>query len=778
MSIKSYIFFISIILLTNSVIQSQSLTLRGKLFDKNDGKTIVSGVVTLSPDNIVSSTSSSGEYSFKTFPGNKQISAHILGYKSPNIIFKAISDTIIDIELEISPFKLNEITVTGDSIKKFGITSGGSFILTPAAVRETPRIFSEPDLVKVLQLLPGVIAGKEGTSDLYVRGGGAGQNVIIANGCYFFLPGHLLGIVSPFDLDFLENAELYKDYLPSNIGSGASSVINLEFRKPRTDSLGVQLRLGLLSSGIMLDLPLKKQKCNITAGLKRSNYFLYAPLLKKIVPSDVNAFLPPDKYSFYDGFIRLSYDSPKWGKIDYLFFGNYDNGKQENKTTGQSGDTITKYTDGIASGWNSVVHAFQWEPLENGAYRWKFNLNYNRVAIGRKIYSRSEESVAGSSKIVSNGTMYSFYPAINNFGISSEVTRPGEKFTFSTGLSERLRLFASNNFAVSTVNGIETKNDLSKKDLINEISFFFSSSVFLTGKLRLNAGLRLEGVITCNANFLVAEPRIRLSYYEGAAISPHLNYVRLSQNDHSVEGSGAGLRTMLWLPPDRDFGPEISDVYSAGFQGKIKKDIVWMLDCYYKKITGMVDFKPGASFIFDTTFVDLLDRIRGKAYGLEAGIIKRTGSFTGSVSYTYSRSKREWGSPEGMIWIPSVADRPHNFSLTLKYYYKKKTSFGLNFVYQSGVPATIYMHETSYGEFFETKNNIRYFDYHRLDLSVRQVFIKRKFTIFLDADIYNVYNHRNTFYFKKTYDETSKTYYFKNISLFPVMPTLTLSIKY
>ena len=211
---------------------------------------------------------------------------------------------------------------------------------------------------------------------------------------------------------------------------------------------------------------------------------------------------------------------------------------------------------------------------------------------------------------------------------------------------------------------------------------------------------------------------------------------------------------------------------------KFKDNFVWTLDGYYKKTSGMVDFKPGASFIFDTSFVDMLDRINLRAYGLEIGIIKTKGKLTGSASYTYSRSKREWGSPEGLIWIPSNADRPHNFNLTMKYYFKGKSSFGLNWIYTSGAPATIYMHDTSYGEFFETKNNIRYFDYHRLDLSFRQMIYKRRFSIFVDVDIYNVYNHKNTFYFKKTYDEAEKRYYFKNISLFPIMPSLTITIKY
>jgi predicted porin len=192
----------------------------------------------------------------------------------------------------------------------------------------------------------------------------------------------------------------------------------------------------------------------------------------------------------------------------------------------------------------------------------------------------------------------------------------------------------------------------------------------------------------------------------------------------------------------------------------------------------MVDYKSGASFVYDTTFADLLDMVKGKAYGVEAGIIKRAGNLTSTLSYTYSRSKQEYHIPEGLIWIPANADRSHNFNLTLKYHLKPRTSFGLNWVYQSGAPATVNEQETSYGEFFDTKNNIRYFDYRRLDLSIRHAIFKRRFTIFLDADVYNVYNRKNTYYFKKLYDWMEKRYYFKNISLFPVMPSLTITVKY
>jgi hypothetical protein len=708
-----------------SILPGQPLKITGRILEDKGDKLVSGATLYLKPDGKQTFSDNLGNYSFISTTGSKQITARLLGYKSVTVKFNLNSDTVINISMTISPVELMEVKVIGDSVKSIERTNLGNFIVTPAAIRETPRLFSEPDLLKMLQILPGVSFGKEGTSDIYVRGGGAGQNVIIANGCYFFLPGHLLGIVSPFDLAFLESAKLYKDYIPSGIGGGASSVIGLDFLKPRTDSLTAQLRLGLISSGVILEVPFKKINLNLTAGIKSGNYFLYSPFLKKLIPDDVGDFLPPDKYSFFDSFIKLSYESPMAGRISYLFFGNYDNGTDESKTRGTYGDTLSKYIDGIRTGWNSMVHSLQWEPPVRDQYKWILNINYNRLAIGRKIYTESESIINSTGeKISSSGTLYSFYPAINNIGISTTVSQNFDKISVSLGISDRFRSFISNNYALITKNDSVTRNSLSGNDLVNETSMFISSTYRVGEKLQIDAGLRLTGILIRNGSFFTAEPRLRISYGQKGSVSLHINYVRLSQNDHAIEGSNAGLRSQLWLPLYKDLGPEISDVLSAGFQGDIKNDLTWSLDGYIKRTSGMLDFKPGASFIFDSSFVDMVESTSLRAYGIEAGVIKRTGKVTGSASYTWSRSKREWPSPEGLIWIPSVADRPHNINISLKYYYKKKTSFGLNFVYQSGAPATIYMHETSYGEFFETKNNIRYYDYHRLDISFRHIIFK------------------------------------------------------
>ncbi len=779
MLIRLRIFLIIFFLSFNIITHGQTINISGRVYDKEEGNIINNGIIFLNPGNQTTPINQNGAYLINTLPGKKEITAQIMGYKRTTIRFVAFSDSIINIYLQVSPFELSGITILGDSIKNVEITPAGSFILTPASLRETPRLFSEPDLLRSFQMLPGVVAGKDGSSDIFVRGGGVGQNIILANGCYFFLPGHMLGFISPYDLDFLESAELYKDYFPAELGGGASSVISLDFKRPKSDSLSSQLRLGLLSSGITVDLPLVKPGLDITAGLKRGNYSIYAPLLKKIVSNEVSENLPPDDYSFYDGFFRLSRSSQKYGEISYLLFANYDKGKDIEKTRSQNADTIINYTSGLSNGWNNMVHALQWQLPENRLVRWKFNLNYNKISMGREIFMQTEKLVNGSNPVESSLVSYSFSPTINSIGSSAIVNIGDNASGILAGVTNRIRFYDPNNITTSILEGKKETNVFGESGRrVIEPAAFITYSVLFAEQFQLTTGVRVSGGIIDDAKFLVLEPRLRLAHDQGGPLSPHINYVRLSQFDHSVEGSNAGLRSMLWLPISEFLGPEISDVFSAGVQGQVNNNLIWTLDGYYKKTSGMVDFKPGASFIFDESLEDMLDRINGRAYGLEMGMVKMKGKLTGSASYTYSRSKREWFAPEGLIWIPSSADRPHNLNITSKYHFNARTSFGFNWIFTSGSPATIYMHETSYGEFFETKNNIRYFDYHRLDLSYRHTIYKRKFSFLIDVDIYNVYNRKNTFYFLQAYDEDEKRYYYKNISLFPVMPSLTLTLKY
>lgn len=771
-------FLAGCISLVCSILTGQTIEIKGKLIDAEINSAIPNGVVIISPPKTISTSNQNGEFYFKCKTGRKEISTQVLGYKQAKVSFIAQSDTTLNIYLDVSTFEIGEVKVISDSIKSIEISDHGSYILNTASLYESPKHFSEPDLLKSLLILPGVVAGKDGSADIYVRGGNSGQNVVLSNGSYFFIPSHLLGIVSPFDLDFIERSELIKDYFPSDLGGGASSVIRLDYKKQKSDSLRAQLRLGILASGLTFEVPFKKMNMGLTGGIRRGNYSLYAPLLKKIIDKNVGDFLPPNNYSFNDVFFHLTHSSLKFGSISYLLLWNTDNGREEHEVSTTSSDTLMVTTSGITSGWKSMVHSLQWQPHTKGPIQWKYDLSANRLFINRYNSIELEKYLNNVDLIESRKTSFSFAPIVLNVSTALSFANDNVTHRYAGGVYYRLRFFSPNIRAINSTNDTQISNDFSEHYSISEVATFFSYNFLLLKKISVNSGLRLSGGFAQDSDYFILEPRLRLAFNQGKRFSPHLNLARISQFDHSIEASNVGLRSMLWLPVTRSFGPEISDILSFGIQGKIGKDYVWISDAFVKRTTGMVDFKSGASLIYSTTIDDLLEKIRGKAYGIETFLIKRSGKLTGNLSYTYSRSKREWVSTDGLIWIPSNSDRPHNGNVAMKYYLTDKLSFGFNWVFTSGSPATIYIHNTIYGKWYETKNNIRYPDYHRLDLSLRQTYTLKRLCISLDLDIYNVYNRKNTYYLQETYDSSRNIFTYQNVSLFPIMPTFTVTIKY
>jgi hypothetical protein len=770
------IVFTIFLCLSFSFLHAQSLSIKGRLTNIHDNSPINGGVIILNPGSKLCFTDQTGTFKFKSTAGKKNLSTRVLGYKNVKTQFTTYSDTTINIILEIDPFQIKEVTIIGDSAKNIERSEHGNIILTRASLIETPRYFSEPDLIKSLQNIPGVISGKDGTTDIFVRGGSPGQNIYLANGCYFFLPSHLMGLTSSFDLDFIDKTELIKDYFPPDIDGGAASVIKIDYRIPQSDSASMKLRLGLLTSGMTFQIPINKLGLGITGGIKRGNYSVYAPLLKTLLDKNIGDYLPPNDYTFYDSYLRLTKKTAAFGDFSYLFSRNRDNGSTSNNIESKSGDTLLTSETGLISSWTNVLHSLEWTLPINEKNKILYDLNYNEISVQNENYIRSNKNL-DNALTDSKYNSYRFSPKVINVGSKIQFIHFMKNYGYSSGISFRYRDFNPN---ITAINLRENKNRevaFVDKYKISEPAAFISANLNLFSSLMIQGGLRISEGLIDKTKYVNLEPRLRLTYNSSKSFSQHVNYVKLTQYDHSIESSNPGLRSLLWIPITNKLGPEVSKVWSAGINGNFKT-YAWSIDLYFKTLEGIADFKPGASFFYSTSIDDMIDVISGRAYGIEAFLVKRIGKLTGNFTYNYSRSKRQWYAPEGTIWIPSAADRPHNINIALKYYWKTKTSLGLNWVYSSGLPATIYIHTASYWKWFETKNNFRFPDYHRLDLSLRRIF-KVRFGIFnLDFDLSNIYNRKNTFYLKETFDEKRKTFIYKNIALFPIMPSISFSFQH
>lgn len=771
-------FILFIFLAPGQATFTQTITISGQVLQTDTNIPVTGCVLYLSPDGLRTFTNLDGEFKFICSPGTKEITTQVLGYFPSNVKLYTLADTSLTIRLTTSEIELGEVKVMADSVRNIYKSDYGSFVLTSTSIIELPKQFSEPDLIKSFLLLPGVVAGKDGSSDLFVRGGTAGQNVVLANGCILFQPNHLLGFVSAYDIDFIQRSELVKDYFPADLGGGASSVIKLEYKSEQIDTFRIQGRLGLISSSITFQSPIKGENWGISGGFRTGNYSLISNILRRFADDQVGDFLPPNNYNFHNGYIRLNHFSSRWGKFNYLYINGYDKGIEATESSSSRLDTLYVSKNGITSGWETGSHAMQWFPAIAGQTKMRIDLNYNNLSLERDIFSQMDTYLNNNQLLYIQRTSYKFSPDIKNLGTSFVLSNVTHKLKFSTGINFRQRFFSPNIMATDLRNNSERTNTFVDKFSFSEPALFFSGELSLSESVKVKGGIRVSAGLSDELRFAVVEPRLRLALVPPKGLSGHFTFVRLSQYDHAVEASNIGLRSMVWLPITSGFGPEISDVLSMGVQGNISDKYAWSLDAYAKRTTGMLDYKSGASFLVATTLYDLFEPIKGRAYGIEAFLIKKYGKVTGTMSYTYSRSKREWAAPEGLNWIPTSSDRPNNINLSMRYSLKKRVSFGINWTYISGLPATMYIHNALNGKWFDTKNNIRYPDYHRLDLSMRYTWSKKRFRMILETDVYNAYNRLNTYYLQEVHDSGTGTSYFRNVSLFPIMPTVSFRIQY
>ena len=509
----------------------------GKLVSNEDSSPVYGGVVVLDPGMHTSVSNQKGEFLFITTIGRKELSTRVLGFKQAKIAFNFQTDTTINILLEVDPFQINEVTIIGDSAKSITRSDHGNIIISRVSLKEAPRYFSEPDLIKSIQSLPGVVPGKDGTTDIFVRGGSPGQNVFLGNGCYFFLPSHLLGLTSSFDLDFIDKTELIKDYFPSDIGGGASSVVKIDYREARPDSASMQLRLGLLTSGLTFQIPIKKAGLGITGGIKRGNYSIYAPLLKTLLDKNISDFLPPNDYSFYDSYVRITHSSGKLGALSYVFMRNHDNGNNSTTTESRSADTLLTSETGFISTWTSQVHSLQWTLPVKGKTRWIYDLNFNKISVQRENFLRSEKYLSDNTLIESKYNSYRFSPEVINIGSKILFVRAEKNFGYSGGVFYRFRDFTPNILATDLRDEISTVTRFVKGYIISEPAAFMSGNLRLRPEWLLEGGLRLTAGITEKTRFINLEPRLRITHESSQNFSQHINYVRLSQFDHSLESS-------------------------------------------------------------------------------------------------------------------------------------------------------------------------------------------------------------------------------------------------
>ncbi|WP_133575239.1 TonB-dependent receptor [Pedobacter metabolipauper] len=748
--------------------------INGVVTDSATGETLIGASIKLTGKSTSGSVSNSyGFYSLSTDPGSYELSVSFVGYKTVKQPIDVNKDVRINFVLE-EDNRLNEVVIS--AVKRNENVSSPQMGLQKVNVREInniPVLLGERDVLKTLQLLPGIKSAGEGNSGFYVRGGSTDQNLILLDEAPVYNASHLLGFFSTFNSDAIKDLSVYKGGMPAQYGGRLASVLDIKMNDGNRKGFTAEGGIGLISSRLKVEGPIVKDKGSFMISARRT---------------------------YLDAFLKLSSDSSI--NSNTLFF--YDvnakaNYQIDDKNTlflsGYFGRDKLGISDSFGFNWGNATVTMRWNHLYSNRLFSNTSLiysNYNYV-----IQNLMEE---------------------NNFEVNSAIKDFNIKQDFEYSISNSHNLkFGINaihhtidpgnltSTAASSVNetDYENRNGL-------ELAAYISDEWTVNEKMNVVYGLRLSSFSllgpgnfktydadgnTINTtpygsgrfvkNYFNPEPRISVSYQLTGSSSIKTAYTRNVQNIHLMSNSTSTSPTDLYIMNSNNVKPEIADQFAAGYFRNFNDDnYEFSAELYYKWMQNQIEYRSGTDLRGNGNVEADLLYGDGRAYGIELFIKKRFGKFNGWVGYTLSRTERNFDAISEGQWFYAKQDRTHDLSVVGIYKASARWTFSSVFVYNTGnavtYPSGKYQINGRTAFYYSEKNGYRTPEYHRLDVSATlEGKPNKKFYSSWSFGIYNLYNRQNAFSidFKDDPDDASKTQVVRT-TLFGIIPSVTWNFKF
>lgn len=769
----------------------------GYVYDKETGERLIGANIYDINSKCGTITNQFGYYSV-SLKGNAFCDLRIsfIGYNTAKIKFELKQDTTINFGLS-SNITLQVVEVTAErSIEK---RTEMSVVEIPIQQLKTlPMLAGEVDIIKAMQLMPGIKSGSEGQSGMYVRGGSHDQNLILLDDVPIYYINHLGGFVSVFNPDAINSLKLYKGGFPARYGGRLSSVMDVRMKDGNLNNRKTNITFGLISSKFQTEGPIKKDTSSYMISGRRFMYDLFSRPI---------TWLTNDKqsmgYTFYDINAKLNY---KFSENNRLFFSVYlgndkiltkknenDNGEREfMKNTGK---------------WGNQLIALRWNHIFNNRLFGNITTHYTRYNYLSEFQFKNEQ-IDETSEI-----HYNFSSGINDFCVKSDFEFYIPNFTVRFGSNHVAHIFKPNTSFIEQ-SGFSVIDSVfnTKKYYALENSLYLENEIKLGEILNFNIGAKATVYSIESKNYTNIEPRLLTNIIIPDWFAIKASYCKMIQYVHLLSYAGAGLPADLWMPTTQNVPPQNSDLFALGISKSIFKNTVELsVEAYYKTMSNLIDYSEGESFVGNNTknWEQLIEiNGIGKSKGVELLLQKKQGKLNGWIAYTLSRTTRQFANLNLGREFLYTYDATHDFAITSNYYFKKNLYFSLTWVYTTGRAITMpNEHYTSirlkpnqnltentipdyerisYRTYYE-KNNVRMHPYHRLDLGLTYIKTKRKSERIWSFSIYNAYNRHNPYYYYTTIDkvedangnetnEYKKTTYAR--SLFPIIPSVSYTIKY
>jgi len=807
------------ILLSVSVF-SQNATISGYITDGATNETLINASVFDSNAKKGAVTNDYGFFSITLPRGSVAMQFSYIGYSTQSLNFKLTKDTVINIRLK-QHTTLSEITVLGTK-REIGVKgSQMSTIEVPVSlIKSVPVLFGETDVIKVLQLLPGIKAGTEGSAGFYVRGGGPDENLFLLDGVPIYNVNHAAGFFSAFNADAIKNVTLYKGGFPARFGGRLSSVVDIRMNDGNNQKLKGNVTVGLISSKINLEGPLFSEKTTFNISARRTYLDILAQPIIKMAAKAENTGGGDVKagYYFYDLNAKVSH---KFSDKDRLYLSAYmgddvvysdfqDSYNVQSNTTSESRMQMDW-------NWGNLITALRWNRIINNKLFMNTTATYSRYRFNMLLGNTEEVTVK-------NPASYSFEKM--SVGYNSGIEDMGLKvdFDYSPNTANEVK-FGANYTNHAFKPGVQVFKSKSQNDTLtqnrdttfgdanifaHEASLYVEDNITLNSFLKLNAGLHYSAFYVQNQFYHSLQPRLSVRAMLTDLLSVKASYASMSQYIHLLSNSSLSLPTDLWVPVTKRIEPMRSHQYSAGVFYELGKLFDLSIEGYYKSMNNLIEYKDGASFLSSSSgWEDKVSVGRGWAYGVEFLAQKTVGKTTGWVGYTWSKTERLFDRPGQEInfgrVFPAKYDRRHDISLVVAHKFSEKFDIAATWVYSTGNAGSLALQNYSqptlpesvdYFNFnrslphLSARNNYRMPSYQRLDLGANFHKQKKYGVRTWSFGVYNAYNQMNPFFIYPDYDYgyvydygtqsgmPVMTRSLKKITIFPLIPSFSYSYKF
>ena len=785
--------------------KTERYTLSGYVKDAKTGEALLGCNIVIKELSKGTITNAYGFYSLTLNKEKYTLLINYIGYTDQLIPIDLTRDQSINIELEPTSIETKEVEVKGERAdRNVNSTEMGRVQLDVEKIKTLPAFMGEVDILKTIQLLPGVQAAGEGNSGFYVRGGGPDQNLILLDEAVVYNASHLFGFFSVFNSDAVKNITLTKGGMPAQYGGRLASVLDISMKDGNNKEFHGSGGLGYIASRLTLEGPLIKNKASFIVSARRTfiDLFLREPFVKKGSTADGNS------YYFYDLNTKINYTL---SQKDRLFISGYFGRDVFNFKSQATGFKVR-------IPWGNATGSFRWNHLFNDKlflntslifsdYKFEFGAQQQqfdfRIFSGIRDYTAKADftyfpNILHNVKFGANYIYHRFTP-------TSAYARSGD-VVFDLG--KQVRLYAHD--AAVYVND---EWDVTEKFRVNAgvrgtlfsqvgpFTRYVTDPVFsdrVTGTIEYKTG---ESVKT----YTNAEPRLSMRYELNKVSSVKASYTQNYQYIHLASISSASLPTDVWVPSSDKVKPQFGTQYAVGYFRNFKdNEFETSIETYYKTMKNQIEYREGASPDMDLKNNTDNNFVFGKgwSYGVELFLKKSTGKFTGWVGYTLAYTNRKFPDLNRGKTFPAKYDRRHDVSVVLTYERNKKWVFGLVWIYATGDALSLQNERyaissgppinLSEGTFsnnfyllggYGNRNDYRQKAYHRLDLSATYHAKKRKhFQGEWNFSIFNVYSRMNPYfiYFNTEGNTQDGTIQIKakQVSLFPIIPSITYNFKF